>query len=110
MVLSIDDEIATCHLKKCKKLSSISKPLLFIGSLLVAIPVCSQVAGGDVNQFVLFPGLGLTVTGVVLTIKSDQEKHKSVKRYNQVVEDEWGMFFQYSPKNKRLGLALNHSL
>ena len=109
IVLSVDNEKATYHLQKSKKLSSISKPLLLAGGFLIAFPIFNQMTGGDFNHFILLSGLGIEVTGAVLTIKSDQERHKAVKCYNQVVEEKWGIYFQYLPKNNELGLALSHS-
>ena len=109
MILSIDDAEATYHLKESKKLSTISQPFSYIGGVLIAVPICWQFGGGDFNQFAFLSGCGLATTGLVLALKSDKERLKSVERYNQVVEGRWGIFFQYLPENKQSGLRLSHS-
>lgn len=108
MVLSINDEKATYHLKKSKELSTKSKAFAYSGGLLIAIPIAWQFGGGEFNQLLFLPGCGLAAAGIVFALKSDKEKLKSVDRYNQVVEEEWGIFFQYLPENKQLGLRLSH--
>ena len=109
IILSINDEEATYHIKKSRKLNTLSESFSSIGWILIGISLCSELGGGEFNKFVFLSGCGLTGTGLVLTIKSDMERLKSVERYNQAVEEKWGIFFQYLPKDNQLGLRLSHS-
>ena len=109
IVVSINDEEATRYFIKSKTLQNTSLGFGMVGGFLIGWSIGGAISGDGFNTPLCLVGGGITSVGLVIALFSQNERVKSVERYNSVIKDQWGINFQYAPENSEFGFKLGYS-
>jgi len=109
MVHSIEDEEAEAKLRSYKLYHYTSLVPSGVGGFLVGYSVGYAAFGGEFLTAAFLSGCGAIGVGFLLDKLADGDLAKSVNRYNQVLEEDYGISFLSQPGTGRVLLHLSFS-
>lgn len=109
IILSIDDAEATQFFNKSMSLGNTAKPFSYVGGFLMGWAIGTSLGGGEFDTSLFASGGVIASIGILIAVKADQSRVKSVERYNSVLKDKWGISYRFSTYDTNLGIGLRYS-